>query len=80
MTPFGDWVPPWRKGLPQARCAHGACTPDMAPGLLCVAVTLDANGWCAQCRRSPDEARILPVGNIGPATRERPGPGHQERA
>lgn len=55
------WVPPWRAGLPQARCTGPNCTQDGVPGLLCVAATLDERGWCAQCRRSPaseDEQRL----------------------
>lgn len=57
-----NWVPPWRPGLPQARCVGRPCTSDGAhPGKLVVASTLSDEGLCTQCTRSPvdDEAREL---------------------
>ncbi len=55
------WVPPWRPGLPQARCTGRLCVGEGIPGKLCVAITLDAEGRCAQCARTPaseDEQRL----------------------
>ncbi len=50
---FGpDFIPPWRPGLPQVRCARGAdCFAEAGPGrgVLVVAVTVDEDGWCAVC-------------------------------
>lgn len=48
------WIPPWRKGLAQARCQNPGCSQAGA-GMLVVAITL-ADGLCAQCARSADES------------------------
>lgn len=50
-----EWVAPWRKGLPQARCTNPHCTPVVGVGKLVVAVTLDEHGLCAGCARTVDE-------------------------
>lgn len=50
------WVPPWREGLPQARCEGKNCTPDGLPGNLVVAITL-TNGLCASCNRDAENDR-----------------------
>ena len=49
------WVPPWRPGLPQARCQSANCTPDGVPGTLVVAITLSPEGYCAACARTVDD-------------------------
>lgn len=59
VTPQVDWIPPWRKGLPQARCSNPACTEVQGVGKLVVALTLDEHGWCAACARSVDDDRGL---------------------
>ena len=54
MMDYGpDWVPPWRVGLPQARCAGRLCNGEGLPGRLVVAATLDAEGLCVNCARTP---------------------------
>ena len=67
------FIPPWREGLPQARCVGKPCTSDGAhPGRLVVAMTLSEDGLCAQCARSPadDEGRELRL-DVGTATAKR---------
>jgi hypothetical protein len=54
-----DWVPPWRVGLPQARCQAENCTAEGIPGLLVVASTLDEHGRCTSCARDVDDANRL---------------------
>lgn len=49
-----EWVAPWRKGLPQARCQGPNCTAA-GVGMLVVAITL-VDGCCAQCARTADES------------------------
>lgn len=59
-----EWIPPHRQ-IEQGRCRGNGCTNDgQYPGALCIAATLDENGWCAQCRRSPadDDERELRLG------------------
>lgn len=56
-----DWTPPWAAGQPLARCRGRDCTWEGTPNLLVVASTLDAQGLCAQCARTPNgENRQLP--------------------
>lgn len=50
-----DWIPPWRVGLPQARCQGPNCTPEGVPGRLVVASTLNERGWCVNCARDVDD-------------------------
>lgn len=47
------WIPPWRKGLEQARCEGPNCT-QAGVGTLVIASTL-IDGLCAQCARTVDE-------------------------
>lgn len=57
MTPMAyndDWVPPWKQGLPQARCVGINCTQDGIPGRLVVAITLDKDGLCRPCAQTAD--------------------------
>lgn len=57
------WVHPART-MVQARCVGPNCTPDGLPGKLVMACTLDAEGLCVSCARTPageDEWR-LPLG------------------
>lgn len=65
MTPldYSDdgWTPPWKEGLPQARCTGRLCNLDGLPGRLVVAITLTADGLCTQCARTPageDQQRL----------------------
>ncbi len=50
------WIPPWRVGLPQARCGGRLCQGEGMPGKLVVAITLDDDGLCASCARTPAKA------------------------
>lgn len=47
-----DWVHPART-TEQARCAGRLCQGEGIPGLLVMACTLDAEGLCASCARTP---------------------------
>jgi hypothetical protein len=55
MTYDNDWIPPWREGLPQARCQGPNCT-QAGVGTLVVEITL-TDGFCAQCARTVDDSR-----------------------
>lgn len=50
-----DWIPPWRKGLEQARCEGPNCTDVPGVGRLVVAITL-VDGLCATCARTADDS------------------------
>lgn len=55
MIYTADWIPPWRQGLPQARCQGPNCTQVAGVGTLVVAITL-TDGLCAQCARTVDDS------------------------
>jgi hypothetical protein len=52
-----DWVPPWRT-REQARCVGPNCTQEGVPGLLVMACTLDADGFCVACAASVGEREV----------------------
>lgn len=60
MTPMdysdSGWIPPWREGLPQARCVGKNCSPEGVPGRLVVAITLDKDGLCRPCAQTADDS------------------------
>ncbi len=56
------WVPPWKRDLPQQRCAGPNCTDVPGVGRLVVAATL-TDGLCAVCAQTAsDEHRKLRLG------------------
>ncbi len=46
------WVPPWRT-TEKARCVGKNCTQDGLPNREVMACTLDEEGLCVNCARTP---------------------------